>query len=129
MARHPKRDQLARWLEGTEHDPELDEHLETCEICASDLDTISLSVSNDNPEPSDLGPALLTLLQPPEGLHERMSERLARRLQRRQDLELMGSMLGVARETGEIFMVAPDQSDEGASDVEPETPDSDDDHT
>ena len=102
MARHPKRDQLARWLDGHESDPKLDEHLETCAVCASTLDTISLSTSNDNPEPSDIGPALLELLQPPEDLHERVSDRLAERLQRRQDIEILGSMLGVPREVGEI---------------------------
>ncbi len=108
MARHPKPDQLARWLDGEVADPKIDEHLETCEICASKLDLISLSVSNDNPEPSDIGPALLTLLQPPDDLHERVSERLAERLQRREDMELLGSMLGVPRETGEIIITNTD---------------------
>lgn len=121
MARHPKKEQLTRWLDGLEDDPKLDQHLETCEICASSLNAISLSVSNDHPEPSDLGPALLTLLQPPEDLHERMSKRLAERLQRRQDIELLGSLLGVPRETGEIFMVAPPPAQQNAQvdEVEP----------
>jgi len=105
MARHPKRDQLTSWLNGDDADPKLDEHLETCELCAADLDAISLSVSNSHPEPSDIGPALLTLLAPPEDLHERVSTRLAERLQRREDLELLGSLLGIPRETGELFIV------------------------
>lgn len=104
MARHPKGDQLARWLEGEESDSKLDEHLETCEVCAASLATISLSVSNENPEPSEIGPALLRLLQPPEDLHERVSARLAERLQRRQDVELLGSMLGIPREISEIVL-------------------------
>lgn len=104
MARHPKADQLAQWLDGEVADPKIDEHLETCKVCASQLDVISLSVSNDNPEPSDIGPALLTLLRPPDDLHERVSERLAERLQRREDMELLGSMLGLPREMSELFM-------------------------
>ena len=105
MARHPKREALAKWLtEPTAVDVDLDEHLSTCEYCASELETISLSVSNDDPEPSELGPALLTLLAPPDDLHERVSKRLAARLQRRQDVELFGSMLGIPREAGEVFL-------------------------
>ena len=50
----------------------------------------------------------MTLLKPPADLHERMSARLAARLQRREDIELIGSLLGVARETSELFMVAPE---------------------
>jgi len=72
-----------------------------------------LPASNDAPEPSELGPALLTLLQPPEDLHERIRTRLAERLQRRQDMELFGSMLGVARETSEILLNSPPPTDAG----------------
>lgn len=105
MARHPKREALAKWLtEASPADADLDEHISTCEYCASELEIISLSVSNDDPEPSEIGPALLTLLAPPDDLHERVSERLAARLQRRQDLELFGSMLGIPREAGEVFL-------------------------
>ena len=113
MARHPKRQHLAEWLEGGRSD--LDEHLATCQRCAKELDHISLTISNDDPEPSDIGPALLTLLEPPPDLHERISARLAARLQRREDIELIGSLLGVARETSELFIVDPgDFNDESA---------------
>ena len=64
MARHPKGDQLARWLEGEESDSKLDEHLETCEVCAASLATISLSVSNENPEPSEIGLSLIHISEP-----------------------------------------------------------------
>ena len=107
MARHPKREVLTSWLEGKSLDPQVDEHISTCPICAKDLETLTLTVSNNNPEPSNSGPALLTLLQPPDDLHERMSKRLAERLQRKEDLDLIGSLLGVPRESGELFITAP----------------------
>lgn len=107
MARHPKREVLTSWLEGKSLDPQVDEHISTCTICAKDLETLTLTVSNNNPEPSNIGPALLTLLQPPDDLHERMSKRLAERLQRKEDLDLIGSLLGVPRESGELFITAP----------------------
>lgn len=73
-----------------------------------------------NPKPEELnvelegsyderiGSALLRLLRPPDDLHERMSERLADRLQRRADLDLLGSLLGVPKEAGELFFLSPE---------------------
>lgn len=110
MARHPNRKELEQWLDGEQVDAKVDEHVSTCAVCAKDLETITLTASNDNPEPSNIGPALLTLLKPPDDLHERMSKRLAERLQRREDLDLIGSLLGVPRETTELFFAK--ESDE-----------------
>ena len=53
-----------------------------------------------------IGSALLKLLRPPDDLHERMSARLAERLQRRADLDLLGSLLGVPKEAGELFFLS-----------------------
>ncbi len=108
MARHPNRQQLASWLNG-DHD-HLDEHIDSCEKCASrlgELDTTLPTAGNlDNVEAisAELRPALLTLLQPPEDLHERISERITKRLQDRSDADLFGSLLGVPLEAGRIFL-------------------------
>ncbi len=109
MARHPKRQQLAAWLDGS-HDTELDDHLATCEKCASTLDQLSESQLTEPTTGGDrIGSALLTLLRPPDDLHERMSARLAERIQRRADLELLGSLLGVPREASELFLLSPER--------------------
>ena len=103
MARHPATAELQAWLDGDLRN--LDEHLAECEECAAELDRISVE-HTEAPGTDDVAPALLVLLAPPDGLHERMSDRLQQRLQRRHDLELVASMLGVARETGSLFFVA-----------------------
>jgi len=75
------------------------------------MSSINAESTQSNKE-SDLKPALLELLKPPDDLHDRMSQRLAERLQRRQDLEVLGSMLGVPKETGEVFVLDEDSSPE-----------------
>lgn len=95
MARHPNREELAMWLDGGHAD--LDEHIDSCELCAANLGEI-----DSTPAP-DLKPALLTLLQPPDDLHERVSLRIAQRLQNRRDADLFGSLLGIPLEATRLF--------------------------
>lgn len=117
MARHPNRARLDAWLDGAEHD--IDEHVENCEHCVETLTSISAETTEPKNK-SELKPALLQLLQPPDDLHERMSQRLAERLQRRQDLEVLGSMLGVPKETGSVYMGSEDAT--AGTQPKPESP-------
>jgi len=107
MARHPDRQQLTLWLDGASS--EFDAHIDACEACASTLSEIGTQ-STEN-----LRPALLTLLRPPDDLHERVSERITARLQNRRDSDLFGSLLGIPLEAGRIFFdtETPDQPEPG----------------
>ncbi|MFT7474601.1 MAG: hypothetical protein ACI81L_001526 [Verrucomicrobiales bacterium] len=105
MARHPSQEQLASWLNGAHS--HFDAHIDSCARCAKSLDEIDISVgSNVEALTAELRPALLTLLQPPKDLHERISGRIAARLQDRNDADLMGSLLGVPIEMSRIFFEA-----------------------
>lgn len=101
MARHPEDDRLLAWLDGSA--PELDEHLDACDRCAAAIDHLAA-------DEADLRPALLSLLAPPSDLATRVSEQLAARIQRRRDVELFGSMLGIPMETGRVVLDAGDGS-------------------
>ena len=110
MARHPNQQQLSSWLNG-EH-TELDEHIDSCVKCANSLDELDTATTdNVSAISADLRPALLTLLQPPPDLHERISERIAIRLQDRNDADLFGSLLSIPLEAGRIFLALDDESD------------------
>jgi len=98
MARHPNKRQLQSWLEG-EAD-ELDEHIDTCNRCARTLEELEGTEA-------DLRPALLSLLAPPADLEDRISERIAARVQDRQDMALFSSLLGVSFETGRVVFEPP----------------------
>ncbi len=97
MARHPSDSKLMSWLDGAA--PDLDAHLADCEKCAQSIDRLA---SAD----VDLRSALLSVLAPPADLAERVSERLAERIQSRRDAELFGSMLGIPVETGRVVLDA-----------------------
>lgn len=95
MARHPNHQKLTMWLDGDYS--ELDEHMDSCEVCAAALDDI------DQVPAPNLKPALLTLLKPPDDLHERVSAQIAQRLQGRRDADLFGSLLGIPAEASRLF--------------------------
>lgn len=104
MAKHPSKQLLSSWLDGEadleEHD---DEHINSCSRCASRLEKLSeIHLDNVVPMNEQFRPALMAVLQPPEDLHERISARIADRLQERDDATLFGSMLGVPVETTRI---------------------------
>ena len=95
MARHPNDSKLMSWLDGNA--PELDDHLADCERCAQSIDRLA---SAD----TDLRSPLLSILAPPDDLAQRVSERLADRIQARKDAELFGSMLGIPVEAGRVVL-------------------------
>jgi len=116
MARHPNRQQLTSWLNGDhEH---LGEHIDDCPKCASKLDELDSTVPTSGHLASveaisaELRPALLTLLEPPEDLHERISARITSRLRDRDDANLFGSLLGIPIEAGRIVLDPSDNDDE-----------------
>ena len=104
MARHPSRKLLSSWLEGEELE-DYEEHINSCARCASRLEKLS-AIHLDNVEPltDEFRPALLEVLSPPEDLHERISSRIADRLQERNDATLFGSLLGVPVESAKIVI-------------------------
>ena len=104
MARHLSTTQLASWLSGEVDHGEYEEHLDSCVQCAARLEEISDETNTNNVHAisAEFRPALLTLLQPPADLHQRISARIAARLQDQNDASLIGSMLGVSIETARI---------------------------
>lgn len=101
MARHLSTNQLTSWLNGDTDQAKLDEHLNTCDQCADKIEQLNL----DNVEPisAEFKPALMAVLQPPADLHERISARIADRLQDRDDASLFGSLLGLPVQTTKLI--------------------------
>ena len=114
MARHPSSEQLSSWLNG-EHE-HLSPHIDSCNKCASRLDELDVSTGGTVTAITDeLRPALLTLLKPPEDLHQRISERIAARLQNRNDADLFASLVGIPIEAGRILLDTTDGEDSSSN--------------
>lgn len=101
MAQHPTEHDLTAWLDGGS--PGIDEHLAGCEVCAARLEETP-------PYDVELSAPLLVALSPAAGCGERVSARVAARLQNRRDAELALSMLGVPLETIRLVTDPPPQA-------------------
>lgn len=94
--RHPSRAKLAAWLDGSGA-AELDSHLANCDRCASKIESLA------DPQ-VDLRQALTFALRPPDDLVPRLQSGVRKRLDGRQDLNLLGQMLGLPWQTVRILM-------------------------
>ena len=105
MARHPNTQQLSSWLNGEAGEPGHHEHIDSCSRCARRIEELSAADQTKVEAISDeFRPALMAVLQPPEDLHERISARIADRLQDRSDATLLSSLLGIPVETTQIVL-------------------------
>lgn len=104
MARHPSTKQLTSWLNGEANHDQHSEHIDTCSRCAQKLEQLNVAndVSNVSPLTDEFKPALMAVLSPPSDLHERISIRIADRLQAQSDMGLVGSLLTVPVETAQV---------------------------
>jgi hypothetical protein len=94
---HPSSAKLTAWLEGTASDEKLDRHLGGCARCATNLEGLA-------PPHSDLRVPLATALQAPTDLVPRLQTGVRKRLEGRQDLRLLGQMLGLPLRTARLLL-------------------------
>lgn len=100
---HPSRDRLIAWLNGDEDQArELDDHLATCQRCATVLEAITEDV-----EASALTDALSQVLVAPAGLGDRLERRVLDRLSSRELMGLLAELFGAGVETGRLLIVDP----------------------
>ncbi len=91
---HPSKKALREWLWDAEGDPDLDDHLATCERCSNTLEALEL-----NDEAGDIASALALVLSSPTGLTERLEEKVAARLSSKEVFEVLGDLFGAGLET------------------------------
>ncbi len=98
MIGHPSKRQLRAWLLGESND-KLDEHLSSCERCASVIENM------DEPRTDGLiAETLSRVLEPPPDLTSRIELRVAERLDSRQVVGYVAEMFGAGLETSKLLL-------------------------
>ncbi len=89
LGMHPSSKRLQRWLEaGPVAEPEVDEHILTCDRCANRLEELA------QPLP-ELGVALQRTLASPDDLVARLGVRMNETIRNREDLSLLFELMGI----------------------------------
>lgn len=94
--RHPSRDDLKAWLEGT--NPSIDDHVGTCNRCATALEEL------DAPPIAHLADALAEVYEPPADLSERLTQRVSDRLDSQIMLNVVADLFGAGMETTKLLL-------------------------
>lgn len=96
--RHPSRNSLRSWLLG-EHNDSIESHINTCERCATTLESL-----DDEDSSQAIGEALATVLAPPGDLIERLEIGVNSRLDSREMLTIMGDLFMAGFETSRLLL-------------------------
>lgn len=96
--RHPSKQSLSDWLAGTS-DPHVDDHVATCQRCATTLEELDTS-----PDPA-IGDALAEILAPPADLTRRLEEGVTARLSSRQVIDIVAELFGAGFETTRLLLI------------------------
>ena len=94
--RHPSRRDLQAWLDGSL--PSLDDHVTTCNRCAATLEEL------DAPAEAPLGAILAEIYQAPVDLSERLTTRVADRLDSRVMFDVITDLFGAGLETSKLLL-------------------------
>ncbi len=106
MLRHPNDDLLQQWLEGEGGD-DLDQHVTTCQRCASNLEKIDASTGENA-----IGAALAELLAPPDDLTDRLADGVAAKLSSQQIVNVIADLFGAGFETTRLLLSGDDDDDD-----------------
>lgn len=94
--RHPSREALQAWLDGT--NPDIDDHVTTCDRCATTLEELA------EPSGGPLAEALAQVYEAPADLSERLERRVAERLDSRIMISVVTDLFGAGLETSKLLL-------------------------
>lgn len=101
MLRHPNDELLQQWLDG-EGGEDLDQHVTTCQRCASNLEKMEPSGEDA------IGEALAELLAPPDDLTARLEQSVTARLSSHQIVNVIADLFGAGFETSRLLLSGDD---------------------
>ncbi len=106
IRRHPTNAALRRWLdtESVEELPEVSAHVDRCSRCAAKIEALDDVVG----EEPGIAAALISLLEPADGLAARIEHGVNDRLGSRQMALVLGDLFAAAVETSKLLLTEED---------------------
>ena len=101
MLRHPNDELLQQWLDGEGGD-DLDQHVTTCQRCATNLE--KMETADDDA----IGEALAELLAPPGDLTDRLQQGVTAKLSSNQIVNVVADLFGAGFETTRLLLSGDD---------------------
>lgn len=100
IRRHPRTSVLQAWLNSDAELPRVTAHVADCHRCANRIEQLAA----DDPDASAVGPALVSLLDPPADLATRVEGNVTDRLTARQLAVVLADLYGAGLETSKLLL-------------------------
>ncbi len=112
---HPSRQRLLAWLDATEDNSGVTEHVEHCERCATKIEELAeLPVGSEPPVVASLGDALREAYELPEGINDRVMEKIRQRRLVDREMNVLFGLFAIPQDAVDL-MLPGETGDDGTS--------------
>ncbi len=111
---HPSRQRLLAWLDAIDESSGITEHVDQCDRCASRIEELA-----DQPDPqgsataTSLGDALRAAYEPPEGINDRVMEKIRQRQLADREMNVLLGLFAIPKDA--VTLMLPSDADEEPS--------------
>ena len=113
---HPSRQRLIAWLDATDESSGITEHVDQCERCAARIEELveySDSDRDNEVAVSSLGDALRAAYEPPEGINDRVIEKIKQRQLADREMNVLFGLFSIPKDA--VTLLLPSDTDEKPS--------------
>ncbi len=111
---HPSRQRLIAWLDATDESSGITEHVDQCERCAARIEELAEQHGADGETAvSSLGDALRAAYAPPEGINDRVIEKIKQRQLADREMNVLFGLFSIPKDA--VTLMLPSETDEAPS--------------
>lgn len=109
---HPSRQRLLAWLDATDENSGVTEHVEQCDRCATRIEELAAEPdSHDAALATSLGEALRVAYEPPEGINDRVLEKIKQRQLADREMNVLLGLFSIPKDAVDLLL-PPDTNDD-----------------
>lgn len=111
---HPSRQRLIAWLDATDDSSGITEHVDQCERCAARIEElVEQSEGDGDLAVSSLGEALRAAYEPPEGINDRVIEKIKQRQLADREMNVLFGLFSIPKDA--VTLLLPSDTEETPS--------------
>jgi len=109
---HPSRQRLLAWLDAADESSGITEHVDQCERCAGRIEELVGQSGPDAGEIVDsLGDALRDVYAPPEGINDRVFEKIRQRQLADREMNMLFGLLAIPKDAVDLLSPSDDNGE------------------
>lgn len=120
---HPSRQRLLAWLDATEENSGITEHVEQCDRCAAKIEELAEELaeepeSNGALRATSLGDALREAYEPPDDINDRVMEKIKQRRLADRELNVLFGLFSIPKDTVDLLLPSEVNEDTSSNELD-----------